>query len=51
MRSGALMAIHMPTIPPSDSPHQCTRSSPRRSSRRQGVGAEVGELVGAGRDG
>ena len=51
MRSGALMAIHMPTIPPSESPHQCTRSDAEAVEQAQGVGAEVGERVWAGRDG
>ncbi len=32
MRSGALIAIHMPVIPPSDTPQNETRSRPSRSS-------------------
>ena len=48
MRSGALMASHIPTIPPSDSPHQCTRSSPRRSRRARASAPRSASAYGPG---
>ena len=39
----------MPTIPPSDSPHHATRSSPSVVEQRKDVGGQVGHRVRAAR--